>query len=67
MRTSETVAWRRQARGATLQARLQAVVGTVPVCRVILRNGVCLYVQTPLSQAKGQPLWLVHQRTLHIV
>ena len=29
-----------------MQARLRAAVGRVPLCRVILRNNVHLYVQT---------------------
>ena len=37
----------------TLQTKLRVVVGRVPVRRVILRNGVRLYVQTTLSQANG--------------
>ena len=47
------MARRRQARAATLQTRLRAVVGRVPVRRVILRNGLRLYVQTVVSQANG--------------
>ena len=53
MRMVEAVARGRHARTAPFQAKLRDVVGRVPVPRVILRNGVCLYVRTAVSQANG--------------
>ena len=45
--------WRRETCATTLQTKVRAVVGRVLVRRVILWNGVRLYVQAVVLQASG--------------